>query len=74
MLDTIVGTGGKNKLSGIMPILDDVRDFLGQLPPTFASLKDKLGSNSSMMFHKKHPHCFEVRHYAACDVRYHAYD
>ena len=65
VLDTIVGTGGKNKLSGIMPILDECC----RLPRTTAadfcfSLKDKLGSNSSMMFHKKHPHCFEVRHYA----------
>ncbi|QDZ21725.1 myosin [Chloropicon primus] len=65
VLDMIVGTGGKKKLSAIMPILDECC----RLPRTTAadfchSLKDKLGDNKSLVFHKKWPHCFEVRHYA----------
>mmetsp|Transcript_29294 Transcript_29294/g.62048 ORF Transcript_29294/g.62048 Transcript_29294/m.62048 type:complete len:1596 (+) Transcript_29294:182-4969(+) len=70
VLDIIVGSGGKKKLGGIMPILDECC----RLPKTTASdfsysLREKLSAKDTVTFNKKWPHCFEVNHYAG-SVRY----
>jgi myosin-5 len=70
VLDIILGAGGKKKLGGIMPILDECC----RLPKTTASdfsysLKSKLSEKKTVSFNKKWPHCFEVNHYAG-SVRY----